>query len=370
MKLYQLLTESGLSPDVEQMLLKLRKDSTGFLSPKKLQQVLEVLPGWKMEKADVFLPSKRFDQRELKEISDADVSSFGGYQNKPITVLGGHRAKDQDAELMKFYDDLLKNPNFVKTLPNKVKPDTLYYMDVSKPKKSSEYQGHLVITLKIFYGSKGFKITDPKGKVFELGKEQGYKHIVMYEFLRWANKETSFKQDILDVLKMPSVEDEKKNRKPPTRENTGTCPVCFNEQKLNGGFMVLHGYSRPGHGYVEGKCFGVGFEPFEKSSKGTVKWVEKLKNFLANSKKSLKELKSGKVKTLSYPVRFKAGRPELETIEPGHKNWSQALDNATRKVEGDIKQVNSDIDWYTKKIDNWKEEDLPWEKLQKAKNKK
>lgn len=53
-------------------------------------------------------------------------------------------------------------------------------------------------------------------------------------------------------------------------KNLGTCPACFNEQCLKDGKMVLHGYRRPGFGWIEGKCFGVEWRPYEVSNEGTI----------------------------------------------------------------------------------------------------
>ena len=45
----------------------------------------------------------------------------------------------------------------------------------------------------------------------------------------------------------------------------GTCQACFNQQKLPGGMLSLHGYQRPGVGFIQGRCPGVGYPPYEES---------------------------------------------------------------------------------------------------------
>lgn len=48
--------------------------------------------------------------------------------------------------------------------------------------------------------------------------------------------------------------------------NTGTCGWCGKRQKLSGSsVMVLHGYKRPGDGWIQGECPGVGSLPYELS---------------------------------------------------------------------------------------------------------
>jgi hypothetical protein len=60
-----------------------------------------------------------------------------------------------------------------------------------------------------------------------------------------------------------------------TRENTGTCPVCFRNIKLTDDQkMVHHGYERPGHGYIVGDCFTVKtYLPYELSAEGTKAFI-------------------------------------------------------------------------------------------------
>lgn len=58
-------------------------------------------------------------------------------------------------------------------------------------------------------------------------------------------------------------------RKTPERtiENTGTCPCCGQNVKLNAGRLVAHGYTIR-WGFQSGNCFAVGLRPIEVSSEG------------------------------------------------------------------------------------------------------
>ncbi len=74
-----------------------------------------------------------------------------------------------------------------------------------------------------------------------------------------------------------------KGRKPvPANENsrtlvnTGTCPICSKNVKLDGGRLVEHGYQMSGYnhsGWREGRCFGVGYQPIEVSDFGVKCYV-------------------------------------------------------------------------------------------------
>lgn len=43
----------------------------------------------------------------------------------------------------------------------------------------------------------------------------------------------------------------------------GTCQACGGQQVVAGGGIVLHGYSRPGLGWIEGRCYGTHHAPAE-----------------------------------------------------------------------------------------------------------
>jgi len=53
------------------------------------------------------------------------------------------------------------------------------------------------------------------------------------------------------------------------RNPTGTCQCCFRTQKVVRGAMTLHGYKRPGTGYIIGNCRGTGYVPYEVSCEQT-----------------------------------------------------------------------------------------------------
>jgi len=55
----------------------------------------------------------------------------------------------------------------------------------------------------------------------------------------------------------------------------GTCSFCGRQQAVEGDRIVLHGYSRPGHGFIEGDCAGTRVVCAEKSP-------EPAKNFRAS----------------------------------------------------------------------------------------
>lgn len=60
-----------------------------------------------------------------------------------------------------------------------------------------------------------------------------------------------------------------------TLENTGTCPCCGKNVKMNGGRLVDHGFTLK-FGWRNGMCFGVNEQPWEVSPEGKVKYIDAL----------------------------------------------------------------------------------------------
>jgi hypothetical protein len=62
----------------------------------------------------------------------------------------------------------------------------------------------------------------------------------------------------------------------------GECQICQHRQILDSrGKLVLHGYERPGRGYIVGDCFGVGHPPWEVACDRLAEWIEQLKRSAA-----------------------------------------------------------------------------------------
>ncbi len=64
----------------------------------------------------------------------------------------------------------------------------------------------------------------------------------------------------------------------------GECQICQHRQILSSkGTLVLHGYERPGNGYILGDCFGTGRKPWEVACDALAEWIEKLKRASAEN---------------------------------------------------------------------------------------
>lgn len=107
-------------------------------------------------------------------------------------------------------------------------------------------------------------------------------------------------------------------------EKMGTCQACFSVQKLPKGRIALHGYERPGDGFIYGDCWGSHELPFEQSCEIT---KIALNNYLASKERLLKYQTSDDFK---------------ETFE-FHK---------------ELEHINEMISFLRSKVDQWKPTDL------------
>ena len=108
----------------------------------------------------------------------------------------------------------------------------------------------------------------------------------------------------------------------PSKSYAGTCQACFCTQvakrhsRRNGArsrhvadpsatvTLVLHGYQRPGDGWIVGDCSGHGEEPYELSCEYTKAWRASVEQMIARCRETLAALRADKVETLhiNYPV--------------------------------------------------------------------
>jgi hypothetical protein len=115
-----------------------------------------------------------------------------------------------------------------------------------------------------------------------------------------------------------------------TEDFIGTCQACFGEFKVNETHktIVLHGYERPGGGYVLGECPGTQYQPFEYDTKLTVHMIGQHRTQVEALRRRISALQSGGVTQLTrkYSVQDReSGRSitKSEEIVPGDVNWKR-----------------------------------------------
>lgn len=126
----------------------------------------------------------------------------------------------------------------------------------------------------------------------------------------------------------------------------GECQICEGRFIAEKGTLVLHGYERPGIGYVVGRCFGVKHVPWEVGCSALREWVEiHLTKMVEAADLSLRAMKNA---TMVYrekwtgeyknnkPVRklvpVYEGEPGFEDLKRGEVKLAEMrLENVTKE---------------------------------------
>ncbi len=115
--------------------------------------------------------------------------------------------------------------------------------------------------------------------------------------------------------------------KAPSKNPTLTCQCCFGAYKTKVN-VALHGYERPGHGYITGRCRGEGHLPFEESCEQTKVYRTELIAFL-----TLRE---------QYLMRIQNNEVEFTYAEVDTGNWvmGRSEKKLVKVVRGDEEKEN------------------------------
>lgn len=330
------------------LFLKLRKGADASLSINQLFEVLDVLGGWKVETIVGLVQMHEDDDTVGIAERDEDYakSLYLHVLDHQVDSLPEHPVSGCD-----YYKDVEDFHSW----------DVNWGGDTNHKFHGARY--------KHWVGREGYRLTSPEGAVFELlphkydKPESTRKNLRVYEVLRWLKKETNYLRQISDALGMVTYEEEKAGNKPRTRDNTGSCPCCFGNFKLRDigkehPVTVLHGFQRPGIGYVVGQCFGVKYPPFELSPQGTKDFIEFLKKIKANQEGYLALLQAGKItKIASTRIGGADHTPETD----GEFQWAELVKREIVITERKISLIEKDIAAYQKLVDEWKPRALPKE---------
>lgn len=232
--------------------------------------------------------------------------------------------------------------------------------------------------------SQTFIASHPRsGETFVETKREGYKRITFYDLPR-ALKKAGLDLELLvsEALGLPTLAEEAEAKKQEAIKESGrgTCQCCFGGFKSRDDVkLVLHGYERPGNGYVVGRCMGEGHPPFEVSCEQTKKFRQRLESIKAEAIAYKGRLEGGDVNLLTYHNK-KYGIREtvdvLETIVRGAERLSQhetgnfydtpsfeqLLKMEISQVDSKITHLNLDIAFLTRKIDGWTPVEWPVKK--------
>jgi hypothetical protein len=141
----------------------------------------------------------------------------------------------------------------------------------------------------------------------------------------------------------------------------GECQICQRRHILDSrGNLVLHGYQRPGHGYIVGDCFGVGHPPWEVSSSALATWIKQLK---ARSAQAAQSATNVAKLTMIDVNRGSDRNPRMVTLTKGDPNgydnygsfsFEGEIEKRVRTLKQEAKWLADDASRETRRLTTWK----------------
>lgn len=151
---------------------------------------------------------------------------------------------------------------------------------------------------------------------------------------------------------------------PKTTRYIGFCPVCERRSKVRDGKLVHHGYERPGHGFIEGDCFGVHRPPHELSDETALAYlIEVIRPQIDQTERALAQLPSADVLYKSVYVRegWGDGGYQLRAVrrnEVTEREWRSLYDTNQRRLERTLEVLGDERDRLEGLVETWQREPL------------
>lgn len=123
--------------------------------------------------------------------------------------------------------------------------------------------------------------------------------------------------------------------------------ICEREIALQDRRLVHHGYRRPGYGSIEGDCFGVGYEPYERSTRAGEEFRRVREKERDCFTMKLFKLESGTVTRITV-LAYRGRSVPHELVEyicgvSAPHCWERALEDEIYRVTGEIRGCECDI---------------------------
>lgn len=144
---------------------------------------------------------------------------------------------------------------------------------------------------------------------------------------------------------------------------SGTCQICAGDQAIVRGNIALHGYERPGYGYIQGRCYGADKLPFEVSCDALRTWIGMLRGFLTRTHDELARLPFVTTLMVEETVHSPTGhivyennriKKRIVSITPEDPRFEKRRAVKKIELEHQIRQLNTDIAAQTKRLENWR----------------
>jgi hypothetical protein len=194
---------------------------------------------------------------------------------------------------------------------------------------------------------KALRVTAPNGKHFDIcdASKLGYGNRQDFQnFFTWACENTNLMTSILAALGMdPYVKAADRPREAKGDQVLGTCPVCGRLQCVRSDEtnMVLHGYQRPGGGFIVGDCFGTNYPAYEISPDGCTAYVIEMQRHIDKLSAILVSLRSGEIQKVTVQDGYTKVRgrvvPNTVDVGPDDKRFAPRLQRMVDDNERDRK---------------------------------
>lgn len=363
-----------MAESLEVLMQKALKLSIMGFNFAKLKQVFDAIDWCAQEQLTEIRP--KFVGDEVEKITGIPSFHFSGGKKPDHYEIRLYHFPDDESnnqEILKRCQELVQQPKSMKKWTH-----NFHSVSAAQIKKSDNKEdfacNKFVFNLDYRLVVPGMKIISKSGKTFMLHMN-GLRDKSMNnnDLATWLKEETTFTQEVAYYLGVDTPEKRKYVER--TRENTGTCGICCKEQKLTKqGNLVHHGFTKPGHGYIQGDCFGVGFKPYELSASSCKSYIEALTKMMNDHKAALRRHQNGEILTLNVETKtYKLimGRKIYDTklVNKGTPEFEVAQKQIIIKLQNQIRQLEGSITFYQSRVDNWKLDTLPWDKLQKMSKK-
>lgn len=431
------LVESTEVTAADEILIKkfAKKTKLGTYDLREVAHALAVIePGWKVDVVYAAMPVREGPlkpeldrQAEVKfaeqyGLSDCD---FGHYTvtsvgfsfawgadlqrlSWPENAKRSERPSDAEvAKVQKAFLDKLLDGVVQKKDPETAEEGQLYFAPIGKPKveeKKNPY-GDAIWYLSTRWklasvrrGAEAMRLTAPDGDTLDMADAGPalwtwlYKRDVAARAAKWVEESGLAAKDAA----------KKAMKGYSQNEVVGTCGICSNVQKLKGdGALVLHGYQRPGYGWIQGSCFGVGYKAWELSPEAVEAYIKHLKSVIPQQQARVKALQgresftvwvddkfavqgsgpgkrkytlsakgwdledeqkysSDEVKKSGYPMVYDAYKLDAASAK---YNFDRIKKNAVENAERDLKQMKKTLDDCVASVALWKPRPLPGAQL-------
>lgn len=330
---------------LQTILLKIRKGATASINASAIVATMAAI-GWKMETILNLRRVKPYSYSGSKSLDKASKERLTHWPSSETEMKSWFEAHNsQVIDGITIEGELVIPPAGLK-----LKKGATFFSNV-KP-VGGDFEDRFMLRGFDWVVDKATRITAPNGDQMDLYSRSS-------EFFRWAG-ERGLVAAVSAVLGMdtPEVEAEKKeaNRRAQHRlaNRCGECSVCCDDFQRNIRNKIWnHGFTRPGDGYLYGRCPGEGYDPYEISADGCVAYKALLEVELVKAKATLAFFQSDKVKTLLIDVGTRR-QPKIEEITPEDHRWKDELKLRILQAQSKVDQIEREIARMIKRIADWK----------------